>query len=90
MTATKRKVEVFTASCPACDETVDLVKNLACDSCDVEVLDMKQPGVAERAKGYGVCSVPAVVINGKLAGCCSGPVIDADTLRAEGLGQPTS
>jgi glutaredoxin len=86
-TTTKRKVEVFTAGCPACDEAVTLVKSLACDSCDVEVLDMKQPGIAERAKGYGVRSVPAVVINGKLAGCCSGPGIDADSLRAEGIGQ---
>lgn len=89
MATTKRKVEVFTAGCPACDDAVALVEGLACDSCDVEVLDMRQPDVAERAKGYGVRSVPTVVVNGKLAGCCSGPAIDADALRAEGIGQPT-
>ena len=60
MTATKkRKVEVFTAGCSVCDDAVSLVKSLACDSCEVEVLDMKQGGVATRAKGYGVRSVPA-------------------------------
>jgi glutaredoxin len=84
---TKRKVEVFTAGCPACDEAVALVKSLACDSCDVEIHDMKQPGIAERAKGYGVRSVPAVVIDGTLANCCSGRGPDADTLKAAGLGQ---
>ncbi len=86
-TTNKRKVEVFTAGCPACDEAFSLVKSLACDSCEVEVLDMNEPSVSERAKGYGVRSVPAIVIDGKLAGCCSGRGPDADTLRAAGLGQ---
>ncbi len=86
-TAQKRKVEVFTAGCPACDEAVSLVNSLACDSCNVEVLDMKQPGIAERAKGYGIRSVPAIVIDGKLAGCCSGRGPDAETLKAAGIGQ---
>ncbi len=86
-TTTKRKVEVFTAGCPACDEAVTLVQSLACDSCEVEVLDIKESSVSERAKGYGVRSVPAIVIDGTLAGCCSGRGPDADTLRAAGLGQ---
>ena len=87
MNTTKKKVEVFTANCPACDEAVSLVKSLACDLCDVEVLDMKQPSIAKRAQGYGVRSVPAIVIDGKLSACCSGRGPDADTLRAMGLGQ---
>ncbi|MDQ2622600.1 MAG: thioredoxin family protein [Actinomycetota bacterium] len=87
MNTAKMRVEIFTAGCPACDEAVSLVKSLACGSCDVGVLDMKQPSIAERAKGYGVRSVPAIVIDGKLAGCCSGRGPDADTLRATGLGQ---
>ena len=37
---TKRKIEVFTAGCEACEETVTLVKEIACSSCDVEILDM--------------------------------------------------
>ncbi len=86
-TTSKRKVEIFTAGCPACDEAVTLVKSLACDACEVEVLDMKEPNVSERAKGYGVRSMPAIVIDGNLAGCCSGRGPDADTLRAAGLGQ---
>ena len=84
----KRKVEVFSAECPACDEAVKLVQSLACPSCDVTVLDMHDPNVASRAKGLGVRSVPAVVIDGKLAGCCSGRGPDEATLKSAGLGQP--
>jgi len=82
----KRKVEVFSAGCPACAPTVQLVKSIACPSCDVQVLDMHQPDVAAKAKSYGVKTVPAVAINGKLAGCCTAAGPDEATLRAEGLG----
>ncbi len=64
-----------------------LVNSLACESCEVEIHDMKQPAVAERAKGFGIRSLPAVVIDGKLADCCPGRGPDADTLEAAGLGR---
>ena len=31
----KRTVEIFTAGCPVCDPVVQLIKETACDSCDV-------------------------------------------------------
>lgn len=86
--ADKRKVEIFSAGCPACDEAVKMVESIACPSCDVTVLDMNDPNVAIRASGLGVRSVPAVVIDGKLADCCSGRGPDEATLKAAGLGQP--
>ena len=86
----KRKIEVFSAGCPVCDDTVKLVNNLACPSCEVNVLDMKTPAVAERAKTLGIRSVPAVVIDGKLADCCTGRGPDEATLKAAGLGKPLS
>jgi glutaredoxin 3 len=85
--ATKRKIEVFSAGCPACQETVALVNQVACPSCEVTVLDMKDPKIASRAKGLGIRSVPAVVIDGKLADCCTGRGPEEATLRAAGLGQ---
>ncbi|HUG68505.1 MAG TPA: thioredoxin family protein [Pirellulaceae bacterium] len=88
--ADKRKVEVFSAGCPACDETIRLIKSIACPSCDVDVLDMHDPNVASRAKSLGVQSVPAVVIDDKLADCCSGRGPDEATLKSAGLGQPIS
>lgn len=84
----KRTVEIFVAGCPICQETVDLVKRMACPSCAVEVLDMNDPNVASRAKGLGIQSVPAVVIDGTLAACCAGRGVDEATLRAAGVGQP--
>jgi glutaredoxin 3 len=86
--ATKRKIEVFSAGCPTCAETIQLVNRIACPSCDVMVLDMKKPAVAERAKSLGIRTVPAVVVEGKLAGCCTGRGPDEATLRSEGIGQP--
>jgi hypothetical protein len=84
----KRKIEVFSAGCPVCQETIELVKGIACTSCEVSVLDMKDPNVASRAKSLGIRSVPAVAIDGKLADCCAGRGPDETTLRTLGLGQP--
>lgn len=84
----KRKVEVFSAGCSACDSAVLMVKKLACPSCEVIVLDMHDEAVARRAAALGIRSVPSVVIDGALAGCCSGRGLDAETLRSAGLGQP--
>jgi glutaredoxin len=85
--AGKKKIDVFSAGCPACEETVQLVNRIACPSCEVSVLDMKDAAVAKRAKGLGVRSVPAVVINGKLADCCVGRGPEEAALRAAGVGQ---
>ncbi len=86
MAIDKRKVEVFSAGCDLCDETIALVQRLACGSCEVTVHDMKQPEAAVKSKGYGVQSVPAVVIDGKLADCCAGRVPQEQALRAAAIG----
>ena len=83
-----RKVEIFSAGCPACEETIQLVRSIACSSCEIEIHDMHQPAVAAKAKRYGVKTVPAVVINGKLAGSGAGGGVDPDVLRREGVGVP--
>jgi len=91
MGTAKRKVEVFTAGCPICDETVNLVKSLACPSCEVQIYDL-QEGCAtnecrEKATRYGITAVPAVAVNGVLLDCCRRGPIDATALRAAGIGQ---
>jgi hypothetical protein len=68
----KRKVEVFSAGCTICDQTVQIVNQIACPSCEVSVLDMRDADVADRANKLGLQSVPAVVVDGVLAGCCAG------------------
>lgn len=86
----KRKIEIFNAGCPVCEEAIQLVNRVSCPSCEVSVLDMHDPQVAKRAKDLGLRSVPAVVIDGKPADCCTGRGPDEATLRAAGLGQPVA
>jgi len=83
-----RKIEVFSAGCPVCQNTIELVNRIACPSCEVEVLDMRKSDVAARAKQYGVKTVPAVVVDGKLADCCKREGPDEGSLRSAGLGVP--
>jgi hypothetical protein len=86
---TKRKVEIFSAGCPLCEETIELVNKVACPSCEISILYIKDANVASRAKSLGIRTIPAVVIDGKLADCCKGRGPDEATLQALGLGQPT-
>jgi uncharacterized lipoprotein YajG len=86
--STKRKIEVFSAGCAACQETIEVIRSAACPSCDVTIHDMRDVEVAKRAKGLAIRSVPAVVIDGKLAACCASRGVDEMVLRAAGLGRP--
>ena len=86
--AATRKIEVFSAGCATCHDAIEVIRRAACPSCEVIVHDMQNVEVAERAKGLGIRSVPAVVIEGKLAECCAGRGIDEAVLRAAGLGRP--
>ena len=81
----KRLVEVFTAGCPLCDETVKLVRELACSNCEVQVYDLRE-GYAtnscrERATQYGIHRVPAVVV-------VAGPEVKVDIV--EGVARSTA
>jgi hypothetical protein len=83
-----RRVEIFSARCALCEETIALVNRLACGSCEVVVHDMTDPDVVSRARQLGVRSVPAVAVDGRLAECCAGRGPDEASLRAAGVGQP--
>lgn len=78
-----RKVEIFTAGCPVCIDAIDLVKRIACPSCEISVLDMLDKEIATRAGSLGIHQVPAIVVDGKLV-----PGVDEPNLRAAGIGQP--
>ncbi len=86
----KRQIEVFSAGCGACKETIDLINQIACPSCEITVHDMHDAGVAKRAKALGIRSVPAVAVDGKLADCCAGRGPTEASLRQAGVGQPTA
>jgi len=86
--ARTRKIEVFSAGCVVCEETITLINRIACPSCEVKILDLHRPEVAKKAKRYGIRSLPAVVVDGNLADCCAGRGPDESSLRAAGIGTP--
>src|SRR5207244_1576182 len=77
----KHRIEIFSAGCATCKETIESVKKLASPDDEIQVHDMHQHHVATRAKEEGIRSVPAVLIDGKLAGCCAGRGPDEHDLR---------
>jgi len=79
--STKKKIEVFSAGCSACKETIEMVKRVA-GSHELVIHDMNKSEIASKAKQFGVRSVPAVVIDGKLASCCTGRGPEESVLRA--------
>ena len=82
----RRKIEVFVAGCPCCTEAVELIEFLAGTEHNIEIRDMHDPDVAVAASGYGIRSLPAVVIDGRLADCCAGRGPDEMTLTREIIG----
>ena len=87
--AAKRKIEVFSAGCTTCQDAIEVIQRAACPSCELIIHDMRDGEVAKRAKALGIRSIPAVVVEGKLAACCAGRGVDEAVLRAAGLGRPT-
>lgn len=83
----KRLVEVFSAGCSVCEGTVKQVKDLACNNCEVVVYDLNKRCCEDKAKAYGIKSVPAVAIDGILVDCCKKNGVDIESLKLAGLGQ---
>jgi hypothetical protein len=90
-TTIKRRVEVFTAGCPVCEETVNLVRSLACPNCDVRIYDLREGCTTnecrDKASEYGITAVPAIAVDGVLLDCCRRGPITASVLRAAGVGE---
>ena len=58
----KHKIEVFSAGCKTCKDTIEAVRKLAGSEHELVVHDMHQQEIASRATQHGVRSLPAVVI----------------------------
>lgn len=87
----KRQVEVFTANCPLCDPVVKMVKELACDSCEITVYDLVKQSEDEtclnKLKEYQIKKVPSVAVDGKILSCCEDPEISREELVKAGIGR---
>jgi glutaredoxin len=81
MDSGRHKVEVFSAGCALCQEVIDEVKREV-GSSEVIVRSMKDARSLARAEELGIRSVPAVVIDSKLASNAGGGV-DIQALKSE-------
>lgn len=79
-----RTVEIFSAGCPVCEEFIKVARERACPSCEVRVVDVRDPGTLPRLRELGIRSLPAVVIEGELAPCCAGRGPDPEGLFGSG------
>ena len=61
-----KKIEVFTADCPLCKDTLELVKKEACSECEVTERRCSGSECCQPAKDYGIKAVPTVVVDGKI------------------------
>jgi hypothetical protein len=88
--ATKRKVEVFTAECPVCEPAVELVRKVACPSCEVIIYELREGCITnecrDKMKLYGITRLPAVAVNGDLLECCKVGPVSKNDLRGAGVG----
>lgn len=65
----KRLVEIFTGNCPLCDQTVQLVQEMATSSDQVKVYNLGQGQegsqyLEQQAERYGLKAVPAIAVDG--------------------------
>ena len=81
--AEKRNIEVFSAGCALCHEVIDVVRREARSTSEVIVRDMMDGRSLARAEKFGIRSVPAIVIDGRLASCCTGRGVDLEVLKNE-------
>ncbi|MCB0492505.1 MAG: thioredoxin family protein [Cyclobacteriaceae bacterium] len=87
----KRQVEIFTAGCPLCDPVVRMVKEIACDECEITIYDLvkhsENKTCLSKLQEYQVKKVPAIAVNGKLLSCCENQEISREELINAGIGQ---
>lgn len=62
----KRTIEVFTADCPLCKETLRLIKQETCPECEIIEQRCRGDECCQPAKDYGIKAIPTVVVDGKI------------------------
>ena len=87
----KRRIELFTAGCSVCQPIIEKVQAMACSSCEVVIYNLSQPcetkECLDKVKTYGIKSLPAIAVNGKLLNCCQNKGISEEELLNAGIGK---
>jgi len=67
----RHDIEVFTAGCHLCKETMEIVQKAKCGECTVTEYNILQKCESEiclkKAKEYGIKAVPTIVVDRKIA-----------------------
>jgi len=67
----KHAIEIFTAGCHICRETLEIVEKARCDECILTEHDMTEKcdtGIClEKAEEYGIKAIPTIVVDGRVA-----------------------
>ncbi len=85
----KKQIEVFTAGSPVCEPVVRLVKETACDNCEITIYNIVEQcdcDCVSKINDYGIKRLPAIAVDGKLLDCCKNIEITKDDLIKEGIG----
>ena len=86
----KRQIEIFTAGCPVCEPVVALVKETACENCEITIHNLSAQCESKicvtKMEKYGVKRLPAIAVDGKLIGCCKNVAITKNDLLNAGIG----
>lgn len=75
-----KRIEVFTADCPLCKETLRLLRRETCLKCEIIEQRCKGDECCEPAKKYGIKAAPTVVVDGKIRFVGKPPLEEAKNL----------
>jgi len=85
----KKQIEIFTAGCPVCEPVVTLVKETACENCKITIHNLSEQCESKicvsKMERYKIKRLPAIVVDGKLIGCCKNLEITMDDLVNAGI-----
>ncbi len=77
----KNRIEIFTAGCPLCDETVKEIENNFSEN-EINIYNLNESRkVGEKSKSYGINKIPAVVVNGNLLNCCKSDKVNIKEIK---------
>lgn len=64
----KHKMEIFSADCPLCKETIKMVKDAeCCKESEIQVHTCLGDECCKPAKNYKIKAVPTIVVDGMIA-----------------------
>ncbi len=83
-----KRIEIFSAGCPVCEEGTARVRAVAGDDQEIVIHDLRaDEDAARRAAEHGIKAVPAVVVDGRLLACCRNTGPTEEELVAAGVGR---